>query len=147
MPTAARLAAAILLTIVAVMAASAYKLTLPEGQPTRWLLPICAILGIWHGWMTLGRNVGKGWVPAINTGVKSAFLIGFFAVLIFGLYEMFYRSTRLYYDDPGEATIAAIDLFMEYGMSLLLAFTAMGILFIGGVIAALITELVDRRWS
>ncbi len=151
MPTAAKLVAAILFTVIAVAAALAFKMAdtqiLPAQLTVPFYLPIMAALGIWQGWMTMGRNAGGGWVHAINTGVRTSFQIGLLGIIVFGLLEMFDRSTRLYYDGPGEAVIAAMDLFMEYGLTVVTSVNSMIVLFGGGVIAALIVEITGRRWS
>ena len=147
MPTTAKLVSAVLFAIIGFFAADAYADTLPPGQPRFWLIPIVTVLGIGQGWMTMGRHVGQGMSMAITTGVRTSFLILFWAVTIFGLYEMFYRSTRLRYDGPGEAVIAALELLMEYGMSVLTAVPTLIILFGGGAIAGIVAEYTNRRWS
>ena len=65
----------------------------------------------------------------------------------FGLFEMFYRSTRLRYDGPGEAVIASLQLFLDYGLSVLTATTCMIILLVGGMVSGVVAELVNRKWS
>ena len=147
MPTTAKLVSAVMFAIIGFFAAAAYAETLPPGQPRFWLIPIVTALGIGQGWMTMGRHVGQGMSMAITTGVRTSFLILFWAVTIFGLYEMFYRSTRLRYDGPGEAVIAALELLMEYGLSVLTAVPTLIILFGGGAVAGIVAEFVNRRWS
>ncbi|WP_370268104.1 TrgA family protein [Nioella sp.] len=147
MPTAAKLVSAVLFAVVAYAAAEAYAQTLPPGQPRQLLVPIVTVLGLFQGWLTMGGRVGAGISMAITTGVRTSFQIAFWAIVGFGLYEMFYRSTRLRYDGPGEAVIAAIELFMEYGLSVLMATTCLIILFVGGALAGILAELVNRRWS
>ena len=147
MPTAAKLVSAVLFAVVAYAAAEAYAQALPPGQPRQLLVPIVTVLGLFQGWLTMGGRVGAGISMAITTGVRTSFQIAFWAIVGFGLYEMFYRSTRLRYDGPGEAVIAAIELFMEYGLSVLMATTCLIILFVGGALAGILAELVNRRWS
>lgn len=147
MPTAAKLASALLFAAVGFFAADAYGMTLPPGQPKFWLAPVVAAIGLGQGWMTMGRNVGQGMSMAITTGVRVSVQIAFWSILAFGLYEMFYRSTRLRYDGPGEAVIAALELFLDYGLSVLEATTSVIILLVGGAISGVIAELVNRRWS
>lgn len=147
MPTAAKLISAVLFAAVGYFAAQAYGRTLPPGQPRELLLPIVAAIGLGQGWLTMGRNVGEGISMAITTGFRTSVQIAFWAITGFGLYEMFYRSTRLRYDGPGEAVIAALNLFLEYGLSVLTATTCMVILLVGGMVSGVIAELVNRKWS
>ena len=147
MPTAAKLASAILFAAVGFFAAQAYAQTLPPGQPHFWLVPIVTAIGLGQGWMTMGPNVGQGISMAITTGVRVSVQITFWSLVTFGLYEMFYRSTRLRYDGPGEAVIAALELFLDYGLSVLAATTCLIILLVGGAVSGIIAEIVNRRWS
>ena len=147
MPTAAKLVSALLFAAVGYFAAEAYGQTLPPGQPRQWLAPIVAAIGLGQGWLTMGSLVGQGISVAVTTGVRVSVQIAFWAVVGFGLYEMFYRSTRLRYDGVGEAVIAALDLFLDYGLSLLSATTCLVILLVGGAMSGVLAELVNRRWS
>jgi len=147
MPTAAKLVSALLFAAVGYLAAEAYAQTLPPGQPRQWLTPIVAAIGLGQGWVTMGGLVGQGISVAITTGVRVSVQIAFWAVLGFGLYEMFHRSTRLRYDGLGEAVIAAFDLFLEYGLSLVSATTCLVILLVGGALSGVLAEVVSRRWS
>lgn len=147
MPTTAKLVSAILFAAVGYLAASAYGETMPPGQPRQWLAPIVAVIGLGQGWVTMGGLVGQGISMAITTGVRVSVQIAFWAVLGFGLFEMFYRSTRLRYDGLGEAVIAALNLFLDYGLSVLSATSCLVILLVGGAVSGVVAELVNRRWS
>lgn len=147
MPTAAKLASAVLFALIGWFAGAAYVATLPEGQPATFVAPAAAGVGLFQGWFTMGRNATGQLIMDLGTGLRTSVQIAFFVVLIFGLLEMFDRSTRLRYDGPGEATIAAMELFLEYGMSVVLAMNTLAILAIGGMGAGIIAGLVARRWS
>ncbi len=147
MPTAAKLVATVLFAVVGLLAANAYGATLPDGQPAFWLAPVCVVLGIWHGWFTMGRHVGNGMLAAAGTGIRTSVQIAFFAVLGFATFEMFHRSVRLRYDGPGEALIAALELVLEYGLSMVVVVPCLATLIGGGVVAGLVTEAVNSRWS
>lgn len=147
MPTAAKLTAAILFTIIGWMAGVAYIATLPEGQPAGMIAPVAAAIGLFQGWFTMGRNADGQVMGNLGTGVRTSIQVAFFVVIVFGLNEMFYRSTRLRYGGPDEAVIAALELFMEYGLELLAATTCIIILLVGGAVAGIITGFVGRRWS
>jgi len=147
MPTAAKLASAILFALVGWFAGAAYVATLPEGMPAAMLAPVAAGVGLFQGWFTMGRNATGQVIMDLGTGLRASVQIVFFMVLIFGLLEMFDRSVRLRYDGPGEATIAALELFLEYGLSVVYATTSLMILAIGGMGAGILAGLVSRRWS
>lgn len=147
MPTAAKLVSALLFAAVGWFAADAYAATLPPGQPRQLLMPIVAAIGLGQGWWTMGSHVGQGISMAMTTGVRVSVQIAFWAIMGFGLYEMFYRSTRLRYDGLGEAVFASLELFLEYGLSVLMATTCLIILLVGGAVSGALAELVNRRWS
>ena len=147
MPTAAKLASAVMFALIGWFAGAAYVATLPEGQPATLVAPVAAGVGLFQGWFTMVRNVTGQVIMDLGTGLRTSVQIAFFVVLIFGLLEMFDRSTRLRYDGPGEATIAAMELFLEYGLSVILATNALAILALGGMGAGILAGLVSRRWS
>jgi hypothetical protein len=147
MPTAAKLVSAILFTLIGWFAGVAYIAILPEGQTAAIVAPVAAGVGLFQGWFTMGRNATGRLIMDLGTGLRTSVQIVFFMVLIFGLLEMFDRSTRLRYDGPGEATIAAMELFLEYGLSVVYATTSLSILAIGGMGAGIFAGLVARRWS
>jgi len=147
MPTAAKLASAFLFALIGWFAGAAYVATLPEGQPATFVAPVAAGVALFQGWFTMGRNVTGQLIMDLGTGLRTSVQIAFFVVLIFGLLEMFDRSTRLRYDGPGEATIAAMELFLEYGLSVVMAVNTLTILAVGGMGAGILVGLVARRWS
>jgi len=147
MPTAAKLVSAIAFALIGWFAGRAYIAILPEGQTAALVAPVAAGVGLFQGWFTMGRHVTGQLIMDLGTGLRSSVQIAFFVVLIFGLLEMFDRSTRLRYDGPGEAVIAAMELFLEYGLSVILAMNTLAILAIGGMAAGILAGLVARRWS
>ena len=58
---------------------------------------------------------------------------------------MFLRSANLRYDGAGEATVAALELFLQYLLQSLTA-PIWGTLLIGGMVAGALTELAARNW-
>ncbi len=148
MPTAAKLFAAIFFAAVGYAAAETYAIQmLPPGLSRFWLAPAVAGIGLIQGWTVMGANARQGVAMASGTGLRTSVQIAFWAILAFGLYEMFYRSTRLQYDQPGEAVMAALNLFLEYGLSVLTATNCLIVLMVGGVIGGALTSLINRVWS
>ncbi len=95
----------------------------------------------------MGRNVEPSAIVNLGTGLRASVQIVFFTIMFFGLLEMFDRSSRLRYDGPGEAVIASLELFMEYGLSILVATNSLIILGLGGIVAGVITGIVGAKWS
>ncbi|MFT5868390.1 MAG: hypothetical protein ACI8TF_000493 [Paracoccaceae bacterium] len=145
MPTGPKLAGAVLFALVAYIAAIQVVNSLPEGSALGYFIPTIVVLGVLQGWIVMGRVAGNGWRVAIGGGVRTSVQIAFWGVVIFSLEEMFERSTRLRYDGPGEAAMASIDLFIDFGW-LVLTVPVAGTLLIGGAIAGLITEYASRHW-
>ncbi|MEM7722918.1 MAG: TrgA family protein [Pseudomonadota bacterium] len=145
MPTAPKLVGAILFFGVAWVAALSVLDTLPEETPARYFPLSIAVIGFWQGWVVAGGHAGEGMRAAIGTGIRVSVQIAFFGLLLHALRTMFIRSSRLLYDGPGEAAIAAMELFLEY---LLQSMTVpiWGTLIGGGIIAGLLVEWSSRRW-
>ncbi len=145
MPTAAKLVGAITFFAVGWFAALQVLLTLPEGTPARYFPLTIALIGLVQGWMVAGARAGNGFSAAISSGLRSSLQIAFFGLLLFALRTMFIRSADLRYDDPGEATIETLELFLEY-LTQSLTIEIWGALLVGGVIGGILTEFAARAW-
>ena len=146
MPTAAKLAAAALFAALGFIAAEIYRPLLPEGTQTGWLHLGSAAIGLLCGWLIMGRLTGKGYVTAMNSGVRVSVTVLFWAVLAFSIYVMVRRSTKMLYDGPMEAVLAVFDLMVGYGR-LMLDVPFIAVVVGGGVVCGWLTEYVSRRWS
>ena len=149
MPTAARLAAGILFFLVGWQAAQYTLLTFPEGTPATYFPLTIGLIGLWQGWMVAGSRAGQGIGLAFANGIRCSVQTAFFGILLFALRTMFMRSANLRYDSPGEATVATLELFMEYlfqTFQMPQAYLIWGTLLIGGALAGLVTEAVGRVW-
>lgn len=146
MPTASKLAAAVLFAALALLGAEIFRPLLPEGTQTGWLLPGSAAIGFICGWRISGRLAGKGYSAAMNTGVRTSVTVLFWATLAFSIYTMIYRSTKMLYDDAGEAVLAVFDLMLGYG-KLMVDGQFIAVVLLGGLVCGALTEYVGRRWS
>ena len=146
MPTAAKFAAAVLFAALAVIAAEIYRPLLPEGTQTGWLHLGSAAIGLICGWWIMGRLVGKGYGTAMNSGVRVSVTVLFWATLAFSIYVMVYRSTKMLYDNAGEAVLGVFALMLDYG-KLMLDAQFIGVVLLGGMFCGWLTEFVGRRWS
>lgn len=115
MPTAAKLIGALLLFGVGWGAALGAVATLPDGTQATYLPLAVALIGCWQGWSVLGRHAGCGMRAGVAHGLRAAIQMVVIALAAFALREMFLRSTDLRYGGAGDATVATLDLFLEYG--------------------------------
>jgi hypothetical protein len=145
MPTAARLFAAIGLALVAFFAAELYKPGL-SGE-TRWgnFTWYCVAFGAVVGWIDLGRLSGKGYGPAITTGIRSAAVLTFWCLLVFSAHAMWAQALKGRYKGIGEAIVKVFDFAVEFGTALLRPEPVI-VLVVGGVLAAFLAEWASKRW-
>lgn len=132
--------------IVAFFAAEAYKVTMPEGADPGNFVLICVLIGGATGWMVMGRLAGKGYRPAMAQGIRTTAVMMFYVFLVFSIYEMLRQSVRMRYGNPTEAVAGIFEQASEYGNSLLSAVDVIAILFVGGILAAWLSEWASKRW-
>jgi len=148
MPTAAKFVAAVCFGIVGLLASIAYIPLLPEGENTNfgYFREITAALGLLIGWIAVGRNVGKGYASAFSLGLRGSALLTLWALLGFSIQIMIRRSTKMLYDDAGEAALAVPQLMVQYARPMLDA-NFLITLAVGGIIGGLLAEFASHRWS
>lgn len=145
MPTAAKLVAALVFALIGFLAAEIFKPQMPEGTQFGWFSPICAGIGLLCGWIIMGSLAGRGLRVALGSGVRTAVTVAFWALIGFSIYEMLLRSTRLRYDGPMEAVLAAFDLALDYGR-LMLVPDVLAVLLVGGALGGALVEWAARQW-
>lgn len=146
MPTASKLVAALAYALLGFIAAQTFGKYLPEGTPLGYFREITAAIGFIVGWLVMGKLTRKGYREAINSGLVTALVLVFWALLVFSLYFMLKKSTRMMYDGPMDAVLGVFQLMFDYGKMLLVP-DMLGVILIGGIIAGLITEWAGKRWS
>lgn len=147
MPTAAKLVAAILLAALGFVAAGRYVQLMPEGAVAGHLGLICAGLGAVVGWLVLGRRAGRGVGAGTSAGLQAAVVLVASALIIFSIERMVRRAMAGFYGaDILRAVTGVFENIYEFGARLADS-QLLGILILGGLIAGLVTELVNRRWS
>ena len=146
MPTASKLVAAVCFALLGFIAAQTFAKHLPEGQPLGYFFEITAAIGFAVGWLTMGKQTRKGYTEAVNSGLVTALILVFWALLAFSLYFMLKQSTRMRYDGPGEAALGIFQLMFDYA-KLLLVPDMLGVVLAGGIIAGVISEWAGKRWS
>ncbi|MDZ4311499.1 MAG: TrgA family protein [Cypionkella sp.] len=146
MPTASKLVAAIAYALLGFVAAQTFVKYLPEGTPLGYFREITAAIGFAVGWLVMGKLTRKGYREAINSGLVTALILVFWALLAFSVYFMLKKSTRMMYDGPMEAVVGIFQLMFDYGKMLVVP-DMLGVILVGGVLAGLITEWAGKRWS
>lgn len=146
MPTGAKLIAGICFAIVGWLAAEAYIPLLPQDTRTGYFREIMVVLGFVLGWMTLGPNVGRGYGDAASLGMRTSFLLVFWGLLGISIYFMVRRSTRMMYDNAGDAILDVPMLMLRYA-GLMGSVPLIAVLVVGGVIGGVLTEFAGRRWK
>lgn len=145
MPTAAKLAAALLFAVVGWIVADAHVPSLGEGLSVGYFREAVGLLGVVVGWRVMGPAVGKGYREAAGAGLKTVIILAFYALLLFSTYRMVILSMRMLYDGPMEAVLAVFALMLEQAHKMLTP-SVLGSMIIGGTVGGLITERVSRRW-
>ena len=146
MPTAAKMIAGVAFAIVAAVAAFAYVPGLPEGTNTTYFPPLMAALGFLIGWMAVGGQVGRGYAESLSLGLRASILIVVWGLLLFAIYFMILRSTRMIYHDAGDALLDVPMQMLKYGR-LLASVQLAVVLAVGGAIGGMIAEFTGKRWS
>jgi hypothetical protein len=145
MPTAAKLAGAMLFFAVGWQAATYTLLTFPPEMAATYFPLTIGLIGLWQGWMVSGARAGQGLGAAVGNGIRCSAQIAFFGILLFALRTMFARSANLRYSAPWEAVEATFNLFIEYFMQSL-TIPVWGTLLIGGALCGLVIEAISRVW-
>ena len=145
MPTAARLVAAICLGLLSWIVAQQVMARMTEisyfGQ-----FPLVAIgLGLVVGWITLGGHTRPGPVAIINSGVTAVVVLAFWAVFVFGVYEMVRLSLNRRFHGLMDAIYGLIDVMIGYARVLAVP-EILATLLVGGLIASALTRFADRTW-
>lgn len=145
MPTAAKLAGAVIFGLIGYVAVMLYLPHLPIDLPPGLLREYAAALGVVIGWRVTGQLAGRGYVEAIGTGVRASVSLAIVALLFFAIQLMIKRSYKMMYDGPMEAVIGVFALMLDYSRAFL-AVDILAWLLIGGAIGGVMVEWVGKRW-
>jgi hypothetical protein len=145
MPTGAKAMAAISFAVVGWLIANAYVPNMPEVQSVGLVREMTAGIGAIVGWRVMGNSVGKGYVGAVGSGLKTVIVLVFVALLFFGIWEMLQQSVKMRYEGPIDAIIDIFNRMLDRAPPLWSP-GVLAAMVIGGGIAGVLTENANRRW-
>lgn len=145
MPTAGRLAGAIIFALFGWYLGGISVPFFPEANaPTYWL-PASAFISLMIGWKICGARAGHGYNPAMGVGLTCSFAIAFSLLFLVSFNQMISNAMRLRYDGPMEAIVDIFNLMIEFGLYFY-DFTLITTLVVGGVVCAWFTEFFGQRY-
>jgi uncharacterized membrane protein len=145
MPTGAKLAAALSFAVVGWITTNYYVPNMPDVEIAGNVREGVALIGAIVGWRVMGPAVGKGYLEAAGSGIKTAVLVVFFALLLFSVYEMLMNSVKMRYDGAFDA-ITDVFTNMARRSQGLVSVGVLTSLMVGGIVAGILTEIAGRRW-
>lgn len=146
MPTAARLAAAIMLAILGWVLSELIRPLMPEGTGFGSFNYVNTFIGICVGWTVVGSRAGRGFVQGINNGVTGVVVLIIWGLAVHSSAEMFRLAMRNRYDSPMEAITAIFLIASEYGL-MIATLTVISTAFVAALIIGPVTDFVAKRWS
>ena len=141
----ARLMAAISLVLVGAAATQIIAISLPDPIPAKFLFPVNLTIAALAGWITIGKRVGRGMIPSLNSGLTAGVVLVFWALFAHAVGRMWILAFRESYKSPFDAILGVFEEFMKYAVYLQ-DFSVIGILVIGSALAGVIAEFVNRRF-
>jgi hypothetical protein len=145
MPTAGRLAGAIVFGLFGWYLGGISIPFFPQANaPTYWI-PASAFIGLVIGWKTCGSRAGAGYNPAMGIGLTCGFTFAATMLFLVSFNQMITNAMRMRYDGPMEAVTSIFSLMLEFA-EYFYDFTLIATILIGGVICAWITEFFGQRF-
>lgn len=146
MPTAAKLMAAICFAVVGWVMANYYAVNMPDSAAAGPIREGAALVGVIIGWSVMGNSVGRGYVEAAGSGIKTAVLVAVVALFLLALAEMLDNSVKMRYETAVEAILSVFQTMAKRSHALL-SLGVFGTILFGGIVAGLLTENAGRRWK
>lgn len=146
MPTGAKLMAAICFAVVGWVMANYYAVNMPDSAAAGPIREGAALVGVIIGWSVMGNSVGRGYVEAAGSGIKTAVLLAVVALFLLALAEMLDNSVKMRYETAMEAILAVFQTMAKRSHALL-SLGVFGTILFGGIVGGLLTENAGRRWK
>ncbi|MFT7108228.1 MAG: hypothetical protein ACJAVT_002763 [Yoonia sp.] len=146
MPTAGRLAGAIIFALFGwYMAEISARFFPDEIAPDFWI-PGAAIISLLIGWRVCGIRAGRGYNPAVGIGLTASAAMAFCLIFALAFMRMIDNAMRLRYNGPMDAVVNIFVEMLEYG-TYFYDLQLIATLLIGGVVCAWVTEFFGQRFS
>ena len=146
MPTAGRIAGAVIFGLFGWYLAGLSVSLFPESRAPAYWLPVVSFISLVIGWRVCGSRAGRGYNPAIGIGLTSAAAIAFWSIFAVAFNQMLSNALgNRYRDGTMEAVIDIFNQMIEFGM-MFADTTLIATLLIGGVICAWATEFFGQRY-
>lgn len=146
MPTGAKLMAAISFAVLGWVLANYYAMNMPNASSAGPIREAAALVGAVVGWMVMGPSVGKGYIEAAGSGIKTAVVLAVVALFLLALRAMLENSIKMRYDGALDAILDVFQTMAQLSYALL-SLGVFGTILLGGIIAGLLTENAGRRWK
>ncbi len=146
MPTGAKLMAAASFAVVGWVLANYYAMNMPDAGAAGPMREAAAVVGAIIGWKVMGPSVGKGYIEAAGSGIKTAVVLAVAALFLLAMREMLDNSVKMRYEGALEAIL---DVFqtMARRSEALLSMGVFGTILFGGILGGILTENAGRRWK
>lgn len=145
MPTAAKLAAALLFGFLAWWVSQMVKPLFPEGTDLGRFSEYNALIGAVIGWRIAGERARTTWPNAVANGLTSAAGMVAMALFIYSLARMLSQTLRQVYQGPAEALVDVVRIMLE-NIRFVTQPEVLATLIVGGVLSGLVTEWVARNY-
>lgn len=145
MPTAAKLVAALSFALLALVTCLMVQANMPENTRIGYMVEVAIAASAVAGWRVSGSARRTGYAEAAATGLRTVTSGVLLTLLVLAVVTMWNAAMRGRYGKPMDAVLDIFDLFVEFG-ALLLPWAVLGTLFIGGLLAGMVTEWAGRRW-
>lgn len=146
MPTAGRLAGAIMFALFGWYLGGIMGPLFPEERPPEYLIPLCAGIGLFLGWTVSGSRAGQGYNNAVSNGLTT---IGAFSFCVLGalsLNAMINNALRNRYDGPMDALVGMFELMIEQSL-FFVDVPFLTTLVAGGIVCAFVVEYFGKNFS
>lgn len=145
MPTAAKLVAALCFAALAFATCMAVQATMPENTRTGYMVEVAMACAALMGWRVSGSAPRMGYAEAAATGLRTATTAVIVTLLVLAVVTMWNTAMQGRYPKPMNAVLDIFDHIAEFG-ALLLPWSVLGTLFLGSLLAGVVTEWAGRRW-
>lgn len=146
MPTAGRLAGAVIFALFGWYLSGIAAPFFPEARAPSFFLPLCAGIGLFIGWVVCGSRAGFGYRSALSNGLTSTGAFAFCVLGALSFNAMINNALRNRYDGPMDAAVGMFEQMLEVGLQFF-DIPFLTTLVVGGIVCALITEYFGKNFS